>query len=164
MGVTKRALTFLLLTVTLLATRQLALGQSGTTIPEISITVDDKAHGTKVSGTLTIYYEPTGQTPTCPIGVEAIFFFMRLQSVQNSKVQIPFSGDLSGEHICSSENSRQQGAIEDFIRETVIGTLFPDTPFAPFALKSVDQFVIGGNGVTEPLFVMMDFVIAVQEK
>ena len=104
MGATKGALTFLLLAVTLLATRQVALGQSEVNTPENPITVDDKAHGTKVSGTLTIYYEPTGQTPTCPIGVEAIFFFMRLQSVQNSKVQIPFSGDLSGEHICLADN------------------------------------------------------------
>ena len=83
MRATKGALIFLLLAVMLLTTRQSALGQSNVAIPESFIMVDKTAPGTKVFGTLTIFYEPTAPTPTCSIGVEAIFFFMRLQFVQN---------------------------------------------------------------------------------
>ena len=164
MGATKAALTFILLVVTLQAASQLALGQSEVATLEDDITVDKEAPGTKLHGTLTIYYEPTD---SCQLPDSAAkFFFMRLRMGNDL---FPFSGQFSGKDICMSDSdsvARQQMAIEEFVKDEVIPDLFscsqPSCP--PVALKSVDQFVIGGNGVTEPLFVMMDFVIAVQEK
>jgi hypothetical protein len=158
MRTTKGAVIALLLAVMLLGTRQLALGQSEVATPESFVTVDRTAHGTKVPGTLTIYYD-SELTTSCDIGVAATFFFMRV--TMGKDLFFPFSGDLSGKDICLDNTSGQQTAIEEFIKEEVIPEIFPDTPAAPFALKSVKQFV---QGVTEPLFVMIDFVIAVQEK
>ena len=158
MRTTTGALIFLLLVVMLLATRQLALGQSESATVEDFITVDDKASGVKVQGILTMYYEPE-LTGRCRISNPAAkFFFMR---VKKGKDLIPFSGDLSGEHICLADNFPQQAAIEEFVRDQVIPELFPDTPLAPFALKSVKRSVLG---VRPPTFLMIDFVIAVQEK
>ena len=157
MGATKGALTFLLLAVTLLATRQLALGQSEVATLEGSITVDKEAHGTKVSGTLTVDYGSVA-TDSCAIGVAANFFFMR---VKEDKDLFAFSGDLSGKEICLDDTFGQQAAIETFVKDRVIPVLFPATPSAPFALKAVYRFV---QGVRVPLFVMTDFVIMVQEK
>src|SRR5438876_8784361 len=105
MGATKAALTFILLVVTLQAASQLALGQSEVATLEDDITVDKEAPGTKLHGTLTIYYEPTD---ICSSAVEAKFFFMRLK--KGGRL-FPFSGDLSGEHICLDDTPGQQAAI-----------------------------------------------------
>ena len=161
MSTTKGTLTVLLLAIMILTTRQSALGQSEVSTPESFITVDKTTHGTKVFGTLTISYEVVPES-SCLLGVEAKALFMRLRK---GKDLFPFSGDLSGEHICSTDNpSVQQTAIEEFVKEKGILELFLGTSSAPFALRSVDEFVQGGNGFDEPLFVSMDFVIAVQEK
>ena len=159
MGATKAALTFILLVVTLQAASQLALGQSEVATLEDDITVDKEAPGTKLHGTLTIYYEPTD---SCQLPDSAAkFFFMRLRM---GKELFPFSGKFSGKDICMSDSdsvARQQMAIEEFVKEKVIPELFPNTPSAPSALKSVNRFV---QGFRVPFFVMMDFVIAVKEK
>src|SRR5437867_11512229 len=164
MRTTKGAVITLLLAVMPLATRQLVLGQSNVATLENPITVDEKAHGTKVPGTLTIYYD-SELTTSCDIGVAATFFFMRVR--MGKDLFFPLSGDLSGKDICLDNTSGQQKAIEEFIKEEVIPEIFPATPSAPFALKSVNHFVQGGGvtegGVTEPPFVMMDFAIGVKE-
>jgi len=158
MRTTKGAVIALLLAVMLLGTRQLALGQSEVATLQGFVTVDKGAHGTKVPGTLTIYYD-SELTTSCDIGVAATFFFMRV--TMGKDLFFPFSGDLSGKDICLDDTAGQQVAIEEFLKEKVILELFPNTPSAPFALKAVNRFV---QGVRVPLFVMTDFVIAVQDK
>ncbi len=165
MRTTKGAVITLLLAVMLLATRQLVLGQSEVPTPESPI-VDEMAQGTRVPGTLTIYYEPT---TSCPIdlGGAAKLFFIRLQ---HGKDLIALSGDLSGQDdICLvGDNSKQKDAIRGFIEEN-LQKIFPDNPSACcVALKSVDQFVLGvddpNTPMIEPLFVMIDVVITVKKK
>src|SRR5436190_23023998 len=123
MGVTKGALTFLLLAVTLLTTRQLALGQSEVATLDGFITVDKEAHGTKVSGTLTVDYGSVA-TDSCAIGVAANFFFMR---VKGDKDLFAFSGDLSGKEICLDDTFGQQAAIVVFVKEEVFPEIFLNT-------------------------------------
>ena len=120
--------------------------------------IDKTASGTKISGPLTITYEVLGE------GIDGCEISTRMQAFLRLRKGAGYNGyGMAAAQVCYEAVSDQQDLLVDFIRDVVILKAFPETPAAPFALKSVDLIVDGGDGVTEPLFTIMDVVIAVQD-
>jgi hypothetical protein len=120
--------------------------------------IDKTAPGTKISGPLTISYEFLGE------GVDGCEISTNMQAFLRVRKGADYDGySMAPVHVCYENISKQQGLLDNFIRDTVIPRAFPDSPTALYALKSVDLVIDGGDGDTEPLFTIMDVVIAVQD-
>ena len=125
------------------------------------ITVYPYAKGTKYVGPLTIYYVFDQAS-----GNYNMYFFLRLKKGSDA---IGFSGHTDSP-VSLSDTPAQQAVIEDFVKNSVIPNLYPDSSPPPlFLLKSVDNLVSDnallypgccGNGM---VFTIMDVVIAVQD-
>jgi len=118
------------------------------------ITVDPKASGTKLTGTLLIYYETD-----CANYLNAKYFFIRLQKGNDL---YRYSGSFTG-GIDIENTTDQEGVIFQYFENKIIPELFPNAN--SFALKSYSKLVTqdplcGDN--FEPSFAMFDFVIAVK--
>ena len=167
MEMKKAAIAVLILAVMILASAQPALSrgcQDPVTDPGV-IVVDKSAPGTKLSGPLTIYYELLSEE----LGINGpakLYFFLRLKKGYNI---YPFAG--TAEIDCYGNIYEIQAAIDEFIGDTVVPALFPNTPDAPYALKSVDKMVEpdtegvpdGDTCCGDLLFTILDVVIAVEE-
>ena len=70
--------------------------------------------------------------------------------------------DLESVPLCTvTDQAFQDELFLKFIGNDVIPVLFPATPDAPFAIKSVSNYVI--NDDVEPFYGILDLVLAVQE-
>lgn len=158
---TKLAITMLLLLGVILSFYQEAIGALGTevSIGSIPLTINPNASGTKLSGPLTIYYEMVAGNPLgCFMDTRNMHFFIRLRK---GSTLSGFSGKGGG-NVCLENVNGQEQIIMNFIATKVMPTLFPDKPYATFALKSVDQIVEDdGNG--SPVFYILDIEIAVKD-
>lgn len=114
------------------------------------LTVDPEARGTKLAGTLTVYYQSVGNTflrdefDQCVIPEFEVnmFFFMRLK--KGTDAPVGFAGreqTTQSAKLCLDDFVRQQQIVEAFVAAKVIPFLFPGTPTAPFALKAVNNVV-----------------------
>jgi len=125
--------------------------------------VDKNAPGTKYTGTLTIYYQPSENNNCDTLGPNTtMYYFLRIK--KGFKVY-PFSGFAS--NICYLDLNAQALAIKGFISQKVM-PLLSSNPSVTFALKSVSQVVENDeiffpeccSGMT---FMIMDIEIAVVE-
>jgi hypothetical protein len=169
----KVTLIFLALAVLILFTSQSALADSEVAKLEGFLTpyVVKDAPGTKLSGTLTIYYEKTGSLcgnndPFNPL--TNMYFFMRLKKVDQvklTKVDEPYGFSGAVQDICYQSFDDQYAALSNFITKYVIPNVFFNKPKATFKLKSVSNFAQDDQAVLwgSPFFAMMDIELAVQE-
>jgi len=138
------------------------------------VTVNPHAQGTKLKGSITIYYqkvEPQPDPNPCLMGtgpVVTMSYFMRLHKGNKTKVLYPFAG--KAESVCYRDVEQQQGIIGGFIQTKVIPFIFPDALNATFELKAFEDLVQDipidprvpdcCNGMW---FAIADLVIAVQD-
>jgi hypothetical protein len=125
--------------------------------------VNKNAQGTKYTGTLTIYYQPSGTGSCGDFAPNTnMYYFFRIK--KGFKVY-PFSGIT--QDICYLNQSEQATAIDSFISQNVMPFLSSNSN-ATYALKSVTQVVEDDEtffaGCCSDLFFMvMDIEIAVKE-
>lgn len=138
---------------------------SEVTMNDTVFNLDKTAAGTKLTGTMTLFYEITDNAPagTCEGDYETdMYMFLRLKKGQD------FYGFAMGpeQGTCYLNGmTEQREAIEEYLTEYMMPTLFPDTDPEAFAFKSLDlgsaiDFIDPDTGI---FFTIVDVVIAVQE-
>jgi hypothetical protein len=169
----KASLVLLLIVLGVLFTAQQCLAQRGcqtSTGTVFDQWVDPQASGTKLYGTLAIYYEllpcnydcsqpnPPNPLPLCCScqqgegGERNMFFVLRLSK---GNLLYSFSGDSGAQTVCYGDTDSQKDILFTFI-QTVVRSVSPGS--TNFALKAVDQVV----DTPPPNFTMLDLTIAVQ--
>lgn len=168
----KGTLIFVAMAVLILFTSQSALADSEVAKLEGFLTpyVVKDAPGTKLSGTLTIYYEKTALLCGDTFNpLTNMYFFMRLKKVDQvklTKVNEPYGFSGAVQDICYQSFDDQYAALSDFITKYVIPNVFFNKPKATFKLKSVSNFAQDDQVYTFCpclFFAMMDIELAVQE-
>jgi hypothetical protein len=164
------ALCALVLTATLLSTISPAwAGGCETPTPgDIGITVNQNASGTKLSGTLALAYDITGEDSTCDTGVRADVIAVLRLSKGNDLVT--FSDGLSS--ICLGDVASQRTLIQNLVQNHVIPTFFPDNPAivfdptcsapATWCVKSLTNIMPTATPTTDTRSWTMDVVLAVR--
>jgi hypothetical protein len=168
----KGAVIMLLLAAMILLITGQALAQHGSATAGsgsfFDSVVNPNASGTKVAGTLTVYYERTGQTCASGAGEVTNFVYLFRLITANAKntaasgVSLPFSGRTPG--VCFTDTETQKGIVTDFITGTVLPQLF--TSYGGWDIKSVTD-VVEPSSLHDPCclngteFMMMDLTLAV---
>lgn len=126
---------------------------------------DSNAPGTKLFGTLTVYYF----NPTQPDGPFSLYFFLRLNK---GNQQYGFSGTAEGSYSYTDWEAQKE-AIKSFVEQKVVPKLFScvaGSTCPRAVLKTVESYVDGDplsfsppcDECVGPRFAMMDITIAVQ--
>ena len=135
---------------------------------ESVFTVYPKAHGTKILGTLALYYEVVGYGEPdygdrCQIFTN-MYAFLR---IRDKKDLYGFSMKPGPEEepLCYFlETTLQEERVLTFFSESVMPIMFPDIPADAFSLKHIEEIKDGGGeSDLEPLFTIMDITVAVRE-
>ena len=164
---TKKALFFaLIVALPLLLTAPQVLAQRGCQDPTggsyFDAWTDPQAPGTKLYGTLTIFYQKVCQESLdCCLGNGGIgtkmFFVLRLSKGNDLFV---FAGDSGAETVCYVDMTRQKEILFDFFQSHVLPVVSPSS--SHFALKAVDQVVDTHDAASTFYFTMLDLTLAVQ--
>jgi hypothetical protein len=163
---TKNALLIALVVVLpFLLTAPQALAQRGCQTPTGTVFdewVDPQAPGTKLYGTLAIYYQKVcSESMDCCLGNGSIgtkmFFVLRLSKGNDLYV---FAGDSGTELVCYVDMTRQKEILFDFFQANVLPVVSPSS--SNFALKAVDQVVDTHDAASTFYFTMLDITLAVQ--
>jgi hypothetical protein len=133
--------------------------------------LNPNASGTKVTGTMTLYWYPKGTLGTCKDGsnFEALYDFVYVMRLnETGKANYPFAGTMR--NVCIAVDlDIQTTTVKDFITKTVVHSIFG--PNKVGELKSISTNVVGPNDDNDPCcmdesesavdFLMLDFVMAV---
>jgi hypothetical protein len=155
----KVSLVLLLIVLGVLCTAHQGMAQRGcqnSTGTVFDQWVDPQASGTKLYGTLAIYYELLCPSPDCCAGEggeRKMFFVLRLSK---GNQQYSFSGDSGEQTVCYGDTDSQKDILFAFFQTTVLPAVSPGS--TRFALKAVDQVV----DTPPPNFTMLDVTLAVQ--
>jgi hypothetical protein len=169
MKTTIKILPFLLLTGMILAAGQPAMGAIGKEIPDAEslVTVDPHAPGTRVKGTVAIYYDDVYDyedvlQPACGRRATTMYVFMRLSQ---GKANYSYSGRVSDICYFHDDELAQQNAIKQLIEDDVVPVIFPNAIDPPIALRSAENFAQDNQLFFpgSPFFLMMDVEIAIDD-
>lgn len=119
--------------------------------------INPQASGTKLYGTLTIYYQDLCDSPNCCLGEgfqTKMFFVLRLTK---GNQLYSFSGDSGTQYLCYGDMDSQKDILFDFFETVVLPVVSPGS--TSFALKAVDQVV---DTSAPDNFTMLDLTIAVR--
>jgi len=139
--------------------------------------VNPNASGAKVTGTLTLYYNPVGVGGSCLDGgsgvwEDFVYVFRVITTSEQSPYHgqyMPFSGikrvDMSLlKNVCFDDMDSQAGIIQNFIGTKIVPTLFPSS--TRWAIKSytfVQPPDLNPDGCCNAMeWMMLDFTLAVK--
>ncbi len=142
-----------------------AWAQRGCETPEGTVFdpwLEPQAPGTKLFGTLAIYYQVTCSNQAgCCVGNGNIgthmFFVLRLSKGNNLYV---FTGDSGTETVCYVDMTRQKEILFAFFEDHVLPVVSPGS--TRFALKAVDQVVDTRDASTTYYFTLLDVTLAIK--
>ena len=163
---TVAVLAVLVLVGVIVASTPRALWADSAILPGANIFgVNPNANGTKVAGTLAIYYQVVNPT-TCNLqpGLHQVdmFFLMRLKLGTNTFAFAPVGSPPP--QLCYEDTTSQRNAIDNFITTVVIPLLFPNSASPTWDLKSVSTLTQDGELQPTPVtarWAIMDITIAV---
>lgn len=161
----KRFVLGLVLAVLLIAGVSPALAQRGSEVGGVTIFdpyLDPKASGTRLNGTLSIYYQVYQSNSPCSVGGPLANMFITLR-LNVGKALMTFEGSSLG--ICYYDPNQQIVAIQDFITNQVIPLIPTLFPGSPWKFRSVSNVVDGDiTQICEPGYTSFfaDIEIAVQ--
>ena len=179
MGTRERAvavLAVLVLAGVIVASTPRALWADSAILPGANIFgVNPNANGTKVAGTLAIYYQvvnPTACNSQPGLHQVDMFFLMQLKLGTNTFAFAPAAPTTTAfppvgsppPQLCYEDTTSQRNAIDNFITTVVIPLLFPNSASPTWDLKSVSTLTQDGELQPTPVtafWAIMDITIAV---
>jgi hypothetical protein len=132
----------------------------------IGIPVNPNASGTKLFGTLTIFYNITDichingtPSPACACDTQVKTQVFAVLKLQSGNTIATFSDGITTP-ICFEDSSDQVTLIENLVQSQVLPFFFPGQPGGTFQVKSLTNIVPNAGSPTES--VSMDVVLAVR--